>query len=109
MPDLYIRARDIIDDVSARADEYSGVVGSAKEFISETFGQSGLIACYVILTVLSVLLISKVARLAFSAVKFLVIPSLALAFLAALVLKVPFATALPVTVTGCSLFLLFKG
>jgi hypothetical protein len=107
--DLYSDVKAMAENASVKAQELSGGLGSVRDFITDTFGQNGLIACYVLLGVISVLLVSKLAKLTFSALKFLVIPSVALAVLATFVLTVPFVAALPVTVTGCSLVLLFKG
>ena len=107
--DLYTDVKAMAETASVKAQEFSSGVGNAREYITDTFGQNGLIACYVILGVVLVLLVSKLAKLTFSALKFLIIPSVALAVLATFVLTVPFVAALPVTVTGCSLVLLFKG
>ena len=97
------------DQATVKAEEYSGVVGTIKEFIVERFGENGLIAAYILVTVLVLMLVSKVAKFTFSTVKFVVIPSVALAFAATLFLHCSFLVALPVTVTLCSLILLFKG
>lgn len=108
-PKLLNQAKDLVDQASAKAEEYSGLVGSAKGFILDHFGQNGLVAAYIALAVLILFVVSRMAKLTFSAVKYLIIPSLALAFLATLFLPFSFAAALPVSVTCCSLFLLFKG
>jgi hypothetical protein len=108
-PNLVAQARELVDEATVRAEEYSGVLGQAKGFIVEHFGQNGLIAAYIVLAVLILFIVSRLAKLTFSAVKYLVIPSVALAFLASFFLPFSFAAALPVSVTVCSLFLLFKG
>jgi hypothetical protein len=97
------------DQASQKAHEYSGVLASARAYIVEHFGSNGLIAAYIVLAVILLVVITKLAKLTFSALKYLVIPSVGLAFIASLVLPYSFATALPVTVTVCSMFLLFKG
>jgi hypothetical protein len=108
-PDLVSQAKDLVDEARVRAEEYSGVLGPAKAFIIEHFGQNGLIAAYIVLAVLILFVVSRLAKLTFSAVKYLVVPSVALAFLGSFFLPFSFAAALPISVTVCSLFLLFKG
>ena len=108
-PELISQAKELADEAAVRAEEYSGVFGQVKGFIVEHFGQSGLIAAYIVLAVLILFVVSRLAKLTFSAVKYLVVPSVALAFLASFFLPYSFAAALPVSVTVCSLFLLFKG
>jgi len=107
--ELLSQIKQAADQASLKAEEYSGVVSSIKAFIVEHFGQNGLIATYAVLFIVAVLLLSKVAKLTFSTLKYLVVPALALAFLATLFLHCSFLVALPVTVTFCSLFLLFRG
>ncbi len=109
MPELLSQVRALADQATVKADEYSGVLGTAKQYIVEQFGETGLIATYSALAVLVLFIVSKLAKLTMSAVKYLVIPAVALAFLASLFLPYSFAAALPVSVTVCSLFLLFKG
>ena len=109
LSELLGQARALTQEASARAGEYAGVVASAKQFILDQFGQPGLIAAHIVVAALIIFIGWRLVKLAFSVVKYLVIPSVALAFVASLVTPWPFATALPVTVTVCSLFLLFKG
>lgn len=109
MPELLSQVKSLADQATARADEYSGGLDVAKAYIVEHFGETGLIATYIALAVLVLFIVSRLAKLTFSAVKYLVIPALALAFLASIFLPYSFAAALPVSVTVCSLFLLFKG
>jgi len=109
VPELLSQVQALADQATARADEYSGLLGGAKAYIIDHFGETGLIATYIALAVLVLFVVSRLAKLTFSAVKYLVIPALALAFLASLFSPYSFAAALPVSVTICSLFLLFKG
>jgi hypothetical protein len=101
--------RDLADQASVRADQIGGPIGEAKHWILDTFGQNGLYAAYIILAALVLLVISKLVGLTFSAVKYMVIPAIVLAFLATIFLPYSFFVALPVTATVCSLFMLFKG
>ena len=108
-PELISQAKALAEQAAVKADEYSGVLGTARQFIVENFGQTGLIAAYIALAVLVLFVASRIAKLTFSTIKYLVLPALALAFLASVFSPYSFAAALPVSVTVCSLFLLFKG
>jgi len=103
------QAMEAADNATVAAEEYSDILSSIKGFVVDNFGQHGLMAAYLVLTVIIVLIISKLAKLTFSSLKYLVIPSIGLAFLATLFLPCSFVAVLPVTVTLCSLFLLFRG
>ena len=107
--ELLNQVADLTDRASQKVDEYSGVLGSTRELIVEHFGENGLIAAYIALAILALFLISRLMKIGISALKYLVIPSLALAALATFVTPFSFFVALPVTVTVCSLVLLFKG
>ena len=109
LPELLSQAKQIADDAAVRAEEYSGLLGQARGYILDHFGQTGLYAAYITIAVLVIFVISRIAKLTFSAVKYLVIPAIALAFIASIFLPYSFAVTLPVSVTVCSLILLFKG
>ena len=107
--DLLNQVNEIVDKASNQANEYSGVLGSIKGFIIEHFGTNGLYAAYLVLAIFVLIIVSRLAKITFSTLKYLVIPALGLAFLATFFLPYSFVAMLPVTVTFCSLFLLFKG
>ena len=107
--EIFNQMKDLADEASAKAGEYSGFLGEVRHFILENFGSNGLIAAYIVLAAFIVLVVSKIAGLTFSALKFLVLPAIVLAFLASLFLPYSFFTALPITVTVCSLIMIFKG
>jgi hypothetical protein len=106
---LVSQIQDISRQAGATAEQYSGVFGSAKGFILENFGQSGLIAAYIAVAALAVFLISRLAKITFSTLKYMIIPAAALAFVGSFFLPYSFFALLPVTVTASSLILLFKG
>lgn len=108
-PELLAQAKALADEAVGHAEEYTTFLAPVQDYIVKTFGENGLIATYIALAVLVLFAITRAAKLTFSAVKYLVIPALALSFLATLFLPITFAAALPVSVTVCSLFLLFKG
>ena len=106
---IFAQVTELADRASGKAEEYSGILGSVKGFILEHFGPNGLYAAYLVLAVVLVLLISRLAKITFSTIKYLILPAVALAFAASFFLPYSFVVILPVTVTFCSLFLLFKG
>ncbi len=108
-PKLLSQIQELADGASVRADEYSGIISTVKGYIVDNFGQTGLYAAYIALAVILLFIVTRMAKMTISAVKFLVIPSIALAFLATFFLPYSFAAMLPASVTLCSLFLLFKG
>jgi len=107
--ELYVLAQETFDKVKSQAGEYSGTFGSIKALIVEHFGQNGLIAAYIVLAALILVLISRLGKITFSTFKYLVIPSVAIAFLGAYFLPYSFIALLPFSVTFCSLVFLFKG
>ena len=106
---LLTTVQETISDVTAKADEYTGFLGSIREAIVGQFGQNGLIAAYIALAALVLLLVSRLTKITFSTLKYLVVPAVAIAFVGAYFLPYSFIGLLPVTVTFCSLVLLFKG
>jgi uncharacterized membrane protein len=100
---------DLSDRAAAEAETYSGTLGSLKALILEYFGPNGLIAAYVLLAVLALVVVWRLAKIGFDAIKYCVLPGIVLAALAHFVLGYSFGVVLPVTITASSLFLLFKG
>jgi hypothetical protein len=107
--ELLDQAKDMANQATAKAEEYSGVVGAVKDFIVSHFGQNGLIAAYIALAVIALVLLLRVVKTSLAAVKYLALPALILAALASYFFGISFTVSLPVTVTACSLLLLFKG
>lgn len=85
-----------------------GALAPVRQMILEQFGWSGLMAAYIAVGVIGLLVIWRLTRLTFAALKYLVIPAVGLAFLVSTVSPYSFAAVLPVTVTLCSLLLLAK-
>ena len=86
----------------------AGPAMQLKSWIVEHFGNNGLIAAIIIAGVLLFYLVIQLIRLAIATLKYLVLPAIALAFLATLILPISFYAALPVTAVLCSIFLIFK-
>ena len=103
------QVKQLASDATGKLSEFSGMFGSAEQLIVEHFGQNGLYAAYIAVAALILFVVSRLAKLAFSAIKYLAIPSVALAFAGSFFFPYSFIALLPVTVAVCSLFLLFKG
>ncbi len=97
--------------------EYSGVDSSVvgqyfegvKGYILENFGESGLYASYIATAAIIIFVLSKLFKLSFAILKLVVVPSVALAFVATFFLPQSFFHFLPVTVSLFSVLLLFRG
>jgi hypothetical protein len=96
------------DQASEALDKYFSTFGSFKEWIVGRFGENGLVAVYIILAVLAIVIVSRLVRITFDTVKYLLV-AVALAFIGSWFLPYSFFMLLPVTATACSLMLLFKG
>ncbi|MDF1543861.1 MAG: hypothetical protein P1R58_02020 [bacterium] len=107
--ELISQAKAIAETASGKAEEYSGLLGTARSFIIQNFGENGLIAAYIALAAFLLFIISRLAKITFSTIKYLVLPAVALAFVASFFVPYTFFALLPVTVTFSSLFLLFRG
>lgn len=95
--------------LSAQFQALVAAFGPAKAFIVSHFGDNGLIAAYIAVGVTAFLVIYKMIQLAFAALKYVVVPSVVLAFLGSLIFPVQFGALLPATVALCSVVFLFKG
>lgn len=107
--ELLAQAQTYAETAADKAEEYSGVVGSIREMIVQNFGPNGLVAAMIVGASLVLFLVTRLTKVTFSTLKLLVIPALALAVLGSFLFPYSFVTLLPVTATGCSLVLLFKG
>ncbi|MCH7878750.1 MAG: hypothetical protein IH914_05505 [candidate division Zixibacteria bacterium] len=84
------------------------VIQSATEFILGQFGEPGLYAAYIALASIAIVALGKLLKLSFAILKFVALPSVALAFVASIFLPQNFMYFLPVTVSLSSVFLLFR-
>jgi len=107
--ELICQAKEFAETASGKAEEYSGLFESIRAFILDNFGQNGLIASYIAVTAFVLFIVSRIAKITFSTIKYLVLPGVALAFAASFFVPYSFFALLPVTVTLSSLFLLFRG
>lgn len=79
-----------------------------KQFILERFGTPGLIAAIILTLAISVLLLAKILHITFDVLRYVVIPSVAITFVATYFLPYSFTYILPVTVALFSVVLIFK-
>jgi len=110
MSDLKLlnQIEQIIHKLTGWIEDFIGYLGAGRNIIIEHFGQNGLIAAYVVLAVVILIIVSRLAKITFSTFKYLVIPAVVLAVLGSFIFPYSFFMILPVTVSACSLILLFK-
>lgn len=106
--ELLTQLQDVAERASVSITEYGTVMSSIQQYILDNFGPKGLYAAYISLAAVGLLVFWKIVKLSFAALKFMVVPAVALAFVGSFFLPYSFTSLLPVTVTGCSLVLLFK-
>jgi hypothetical protein len=86
----------------------TSLIYSGTKFIQNNFGVPGLIAALILLLSLTVLLIARILRIAFDVFRFVIIPSVAVTFIATYFLPYSFTYILPVTMALFSVVLIFK-
>ncbi|MBD3333257.1 hypothetical protein GF356_10440, partial [candidate division GN15 bacterium] len=80
------QAKQLAHKATARADEYVGFLEPAREWIIINFGETGLIAAYLLLASIVLLVVAKLSKVAFSTLKYVAIPALILAFIGSVML-----------------------
>ncbi len=100
---------DILQQAASQINEPSGLIDVARHFIEERFGTAGIIAAALLLVSIVGLILGKVTKLSFNLVRFVVIPSVAITFIATYFLPYSFVYILPVTVAFFSVVLMVKG
>ena len=87
----------------------SGFLTDGYHFIYDRFGVPGLIAAAILMVALAILLVSKLAKISFNVFRFVVLPSVVIAFVVSYFLPFPFDRVLPFAVAIFSVVLLMKG
>ncbi len=100
---------EFIQQAASQINEPSGLIDVGRQFIEEKFGTAGIIAAALLLVSIVGLLLGKVTKLSFNLVRFVVIPSVAVTFVATYFLPYSFVYILPVTVAFFSVVLMVKG
>jgi hypothetical protein len=85
-----------------------GILSSGKQFISRYLGMPGLVAVIILATTAAVLLISKIVSIAFEIVRYVILPSVVLTFIATYFLPYSLFYMLPASIALFSLILIFR-
>jgi len=107
--ELLTQARSLGDRFFGHPEQYAESLRVGQQWVLAHFGQNGLYAAYLVGGVLLIYVLSKLIKITFAAVKYLVVPGVGLALVGSFVSPYPFMFLLPITLTACSLLLLFKG
>lgn len=81
---------------------------SAKQYVHQQYGQTGVTAMFIVGASVSVVLLGKLIKLAFAILKFVILPAVILSFIAVAVFDTTFANSFPIAAALCSVFLIFK-
>ena len=101
--------KSFVESAMAKSGEVVSMITNAQQMILNNFGENGLYASYIAVAAILLFVTAKLAKLAYSAAKYLVLPSVVLAFAGSFFMPMSFTALLPVTVAACSLILLFRG
>jgi hypothetical protein len=91
------------------AGDPTGLFGPAVQFIQTHFGTPGLIAALILSLSILALIAVKLLKIAFDVLRYVVIPSVVVTFIATFFLPYSFVYILPVTVALFSVVLIVKG
>ena len=103
------KLKHITNSAAVKLSQFPEMVESSQNYIIDHFGTNGLYAAYIALAALLIFAAIQLTRIAFSTMKYLVVPALALALAGSFFLPYSFPALLPASVTLCSVVLLFKG
>ncbi|MCX6825868.1 MAG: hypothetical protein NTV06_01175 [candidate division Zixibacteria bacterium] len=87
----------------------TGICAQGIHFIQIHFGNAGVIAAAVLLFSIALLIVSKILRIAFDVLRYVVVPSIVVTFIGTFFLPYSFGYILPATVALFSLILIVKG
>ena len=102
----------MLDSLRTIADlgvDTSGVLSNSYYYIYDRFGIAGVVAAAILVLALTILLLSKLAKISFNVFRYVVLPSVVLAFVVSYFLPFPFDRVLPFAVAVFSVVLLIKG
>jgi hypothetical protein len=100
--------KEVMQVIWEKLGDVLGGLAPVKEAIVGQFGQAGLVAAYIALGVICLLVVYRLLKITFAILKYLVVPAVVLALVGTLILPYSFVFLLPITVSFCSLVLLFK-
>jgi hypothetical protein len=87
----------------------TSIIVAGKNYIMEKFGTPGLVAAVILTLSIIVLLASKLLKIAFDVLRYVVIPSVVVTFIATYFMPFSFIYILPATVALFSIVLIIKG
>lgn len=87
----------------------SGLLGSGLQYIQLHFGTPGLIAAIILGLSIAALIVSKLLKIAFNILRYVVIPSMVVTFIATNFLPYSFVDVLPAAVALFAVALIVKG
>jgi hypothetical protein len=87
----------------------TGLLGQAVQFIQSHFGTLGLFAFIVLSLSILALIVAKLLKIAFDVLRYVIVPSVVVAFIATFFLPYSFVNILPVPVGLFSVVLIIKG
>lgn len=97
--------QQVTDNIEIKLD----IFDQAKSFIEGRFGTAGLIACGLLIAAILGLFLGKITKLSFDLLRYVVVPSVAITFIATYFLPFGFVYILPVAVAFFSIVLVVKG
>ena len=107
--ELPVQAQGVLEKAYKLFDGFSGSVASLQELIVKHFGDNGLIAAYLVAGVLAIVIAMHLVKILLHAIKYLIVPSIAVALIGTMFTSYSFAFLFPASVILFALVLLFKG
>jgi hypothetical protein len=98
---------DLLHQAAASIDS-TGFITAGRQFIQSRFGIPGLIAAAILLLSVIAILTMKIVKISFDILRYVVVPSVAITFVATYFLPYSFTYILPVTVAFFSIVLIVK-
>lgn len=86
----------------------SGLLGVGAEYVQNKFGTLGLAAAVILSVVVLTLIVGKLLKILFNVLRYVVIPSIVVAFAATFFLPYSFVNILPAAVAVFSMVLIVK-
>ncbi len=100
---------ELMHHVMTQFNDPGGLYVTARTFIESRFGTPGLIAAALLMVSIIGLILSKVVKMSFDIVRYVVVPAVAVTFIGTYFLPFSFVYILPVTVAFFSIILIIKG
>lgn len=99
----------LLDNLAGFLGQLPDSLESAGKFIQEQFGTAGVIAAVIFVVSIGAMLVVKIVKAGFNILRYVVVPSVVVTFIATYFLPYSFGYILPVTVSFFSVILMVKG